>query len=82
MFGFSLMKILFTVGVVALVWIAFKRAGALQDQSKKSERVKRAEEAAQAATESKVKEAEDLVPCKSCGAYIPVGGTCPTCAPN
>ena len=76
-------KLLFTLVAVAVVWVGFKRFG-IKDQSQKSERVRKTEEAAKAATEATVekemKQVEDLRPCPICGAYVSADTTCERCA--
>jgi len=68
MFGFSIMKVLFTIAVVIVVWQGFKwlkRRDELQSQRAQDE-VERESAAARA-------DIEDMVPCPDCGAYIAKG---------
>ncbi len=69
----SLLKILFTVAVVYLVWFLFKyraRIAAAHREVMESKARKRGTPAAQ-----------DLVPCPKCGAYGPAGQPCAACGP-
>ena len=68
MFGFSLMKIVFTIAVVFAVWQAFKYLGRLQD-----EREKRAKVQKRPPESPKSGGVEDMIECKVCGAYVTRG---------
>lgn len=70
MFGFSIMKILFTVAVAVAVWQGFKwlkRRGALADararENRRTESI-RAEDGV-----------EEMAPCPDCGAYVAKGSS-------
>jgi uncharacterized protein len=72
MFGFSLQKLIVLAGIVAAVWYGFKLVGRLQA----------ARDAEAAAGRSSAKrpraahpEAEDMVQCPVCQAYVPARGT-------
>ena len=72
MFGFSLQKLIVLVGVVVAVWYGFKLVTRLQ----------RAREADAALRRNSAKrpgagrgEAEDMVQCPVCQAYVPARGT-------
>ena len=68
MFGFSIMKILFTIAVGVLVWQGFKW---LKRREVVAEaRSKRALNRESMRTNDDV---EELAPCPDCGAFIPVG---------
>jgi uncharacterized protein len=72
MFGFSLQKLIVLAGIVAAVWYGFKLVGRLQ--------VARKAEAAAARSSAKQpkaarSEAEDMVQCPVCQAYVPARGT-------
>jgi uncharacterized protein len=80
MFGFSLQKFLVLVAVIALVWYGFKFIGRLQDQRKaegglgaRAARRPKARGAA-SATEPKAQDAEDMVACPVCQAYVQARG--------
>ncbi len=74
-----MLKILFTVVVVYLVWAAFKYRRRM-DAVQKDLKDLKAREAAQAAdTASRppgTPLAQDLLPCPKCGAYIAQGAVC------
>lgn len=68
MFGFSIMKILFTIAVVVVVWQGFKwlqRRDAVASQRARED----------LARESAKPDAgvEEMVPCPDCGAYVAKG---------
>ncbi len=79
MFGFSLQKLLVLAAVIALVWYGFKFVGRLQDQRKadgglgaRAPRPKRRGGAP--ATEPRAQDAEDMVACPVCQAYVQARG--------
>ncbi len=79
MFGFSLYKLLVLAAVIALVWYGFKFVGRLQDQRKadgglgaRAARPKRRGGAP--ATEPRARDAEDMVACPVCQAYVQAHG--------
>ncbi len=80
MFGFSLQKLLVLAAVIALVWYGFKFVGRLQDQRKADgglgarppRRPKR--RGAAPATEPRAQDAEDMVACPVCQAYVQARG--------
>ena len=80
MFGFSLQKLLVLAAVIALVWYGFKFVGRLQDQRKAdgglgaraARRPKRRGSAP--ATEPRAQDAEDMVACPVCQAYVQARG--------
>jgi hypothetical protein len=80
MFGFSLQKFLVLAAVIALVWYGFKYAGRLQDQRKagggRRGRAARGSKprGGTAAAEPRTPEAEDMVACPVCQAYVQVRG--------
>ena len=69
MFGFSVMKLLFTLAVIIIVWQGFKwlkmRKVVIQERA---EEVLRKDQQSQ--SQSQV---EDMVQCLDCGAYVPQG---------
>ncbi len=80
MFGFSLQKLLVLAAVIALVWYGFKFVGRLQDQRKAdgglgtraARRPKRRGGAS--AAEPRAQDAEDMVACPVCQAYVQARG--------
>ena len=70
----SLLKILFTVAVVYLVWFLFKYRARMAVARRQ---VKDAEARAQRGAPAQPT-AQDLLPCPKCGAYVAAGGAC-TC---
>jgi hypothetical protein len=78
-FGLSLTKILFTVLVIVAIWRAFAYIGRLQAMRQRSlGSTARADGGAPSrprATRSPTATI-DLVPCPSCGAYVPRGEAC------
>ena len=73
MFGFSLQKLLLLAAIIAAVWYGFKFVGRLQNardaQAKPSRRKPRWPGKRRAETKSS--EAEDMVQCPVCQAYVP-----------
>jgi len=67
MFGISALKILFTIAVAIIVWQGFKwlsqRKEVIQERA---EEITRENKQSQAKTQ-----AEDMVECPDCGAYVP-----------
>ncbi len=84
MFGFSLQKLLVLVAVIALVWYGFKFVGRLQDQRKAdgglgaraSRRPQRRDRpsTAEPRAEPSARDAEDMVACPVCQAYVQARG--------
>ncbi len=75
MFGFSLSKLLFTIAVILVVWYGFKILGRVDKQRKA--RLKKAAREGRAATRERadavqdvVPDAEDMVACAACGAFV------------
>ena len=68
MFGFSIMKIFFTIAVVLLVWQGFKWL-----KRRKTVAKVRARETLDRESSSTHHGIEELVPCPDCGAYISKG---------
>jgi uncharacterized protein len=79
MFGISFQKLLVLVAVIAVVWYGFKFIGRLQDR-READRELRASGAGQPKTRgrgaerSAAPEAEDMVECPVCQAYVPARG--------
>ena len=67
MFGFSALKILFTIAVVIIVWQGFKWLN-----QRKQVILERAEKITGENKQSQGQsQAEDMVQCPDCGAYVP-----------
>jgi len=78
MFGFSLTKLVFTILIVVVVWMLFKKLSqAGLDQKGKVSKARGP--AGAGMTESHNEEAEDLVKCSVCGAYMAEGSP-PSCS--
>ena len=81
---FSLIKLLFTIGVIYVVWFAFKyraRIAAahktvMEDKAREARAAARAQAAETAARPPGMPVAQDLVPCPKCGAYVAAGAIC------
>lgn len=76
MFGFSLPKLLFTVVVIALVIYGFKWIGRLQrdrDAALAKRRNAKTEDKS-GGTPAAADEVEDMIKCRTCGAYVPASG--------
>lgn len=76
MFGFSLQKLIVLVGIVAAVWYGFKLLTRLQEARKTDAalRQKSGKRSGAARGESAM-EAEDMVQCPVCQAYIAARST-------
>lgn len=70
----SLVKILFTVAVIYLVWAGFKYRRRVAEVSKRVMEEKARAEGAARGPGTPV--AQDLVPCPRCGSYIAAGTRC------
>ena len=78
MFGFSIQKLLVLAAIIAAVWYGFKFIGRL-DQARKAEakakkRGERGAGATAAARQEPEPQAEDMVLCQVCNAYVPARG--------
>lgn len=79
MFGFSLVKLLFTVAVVIGVWIAFRHVGRLLAAREQRAAVGRRRDGIRPPAPKSGGEPDDsmdLIPCPECGTYILRGATC------
>ncbi len=72
----SLLKLVFTVGVIYLVWFAFKYRARIAAAHRTVMAEKARATAAAASRDPGTPLAQDLVPCPKCGSYIPAGTTC------
>ncbi|MCG8359257.1 MAG: hypothetical protein MI920_27140 [Kiloniellales bacterium] len=80
MFGFSIQKLLVLVAIIAAVWYGFKWIGRL-DQTRKAQAKERVRSAAKERARSAARrdaeteaQAEDMVLCPVCNAYVPARG--------
>ncbi len=77
MFGFSIQKLLFTVAVVLAVWYGFKWVGRMKviREKEAKERLRRDSGGFGGGGASSVSgDAEDMVECALCGAFVPIQG--------
>ncbi len=79
MFGFSLQKLMVLVAVIAAVWYGFKFIGRLQDAREVEPKLRagggRQPKARwRRAKQPAAPEAEDMVECPVCQAYVPARG--------
>lgn len=71
MFGLpSLTKLLVLVGIVLAVWYGFKLVGKL-DAARKLQAKQQARAAKEAKARPAVPDAEEMVACRACQAYVP-----------
>lgn len=74
----SILKVLFTIGVIIVVYLGFKYRWRLNDMSRAAARMAgmdvRAPTSGQGHSGPPV--VQDLVPCRKCGAYVASGITC------
>ncbi len=79
MFGFSLQKLMVLVAVIAAVWYGFKFVGRLQDAREAEQKLRAGGSRQPKARWRRSKqptapEAEDMVECPVCQAYVPARG--------
>ncbi len=78
MFGFSIQKLIFTVAIIAAVWYGFKwvsRMKVKRDEEAR-QRLRRDNEGGAGAPASNPTDAEEMIECKTCGAFVAsVGAT-------
>jgi len=80
MLGFSIQKLLFTVAVVAAVWYGFKWLGRMKRMHDREtrDRLRRESRGGGSApagpSEGAAADAEDMVECAVCGAFVPARG--------
>lgn len=77
MFGFSLTKLLVLVAIVLGVWYGFKLIGRLDAARKQEARLRGREQRrapARGAAAPGPAEAEEMVQCPACKAYVPASG--------
>jgi uncharacterized protein len=79
MFGFSFSKTLFTILAVLVVWYGYRWIGRAQARRQAELEQKMRRETRQASTRgpggtARTAKTEDLIPCETCGAYVPAHG--------
>jgi uncharacterized protein len=76
MFGLSLAKLIVLVGIILVVWYAFKFAARVQEVREAEARRQTTHRRATPRGEERhaSEEVEDMVKCRVCGAYVPVRG--------
>ncbi len=83
MLGFSIQKLLFTVAVVVAVWYGFKWVGRMKQIREKEARDRLRRDAGETsgggsasggASNSSAADAEEMVECTVCGAFVAVRG--------
>lgn len=74
----SILKILFTIGVIVFVYLGFKYRWRLNDMSRAAGRMVGMDVRAPTPGpgRSGPPVVQDLVPCRKCGAYVAAGMTC------
>ena len=72
MFGFSLQKLIVLVAIVVAVWYGFKLVGRLQEARKADAALRQSAAKRPGAART---EAEDMVQCPVCQAYVPARST-------
>ncbi len=70
----SILKILFTLAVIGVVYLGFKYRWRLNDMTRAAARMAGAGKAAPGRSGPPV--VQDLVPCRKCGAYVASGTVC------
>lgn len=76
MFGFSLQKLIVLVGIVAAVWYGFKLVTRLQEARKTDAALRQNTAKRPGAARGDARgEAEDMVQCPVCQAFVPARGT-------
>lgn len=72
----SLLKILFTLAVIWVVFLGFKYRWRLNDMTRAALRMTGANQDKAPQGRSGPLVAQDLVPCRKCGAYVAAGTIC------
>jgi hypothetical protein len=71
----SVLKILFTIGVIIVVYLGFKYRWRLNDMSRAAARMA-GMDTKPTPGRSGPPAVQDLVPCRKCGAYVAAGTVC------
>ncbi len=72
----SILKILFTIGVIIVVYLGFKYRWRLTDMSRAAARMAGADVRAPGPPRAGPPVVHDLVRCRKCGAYVAAGIVC------
>lgn len=75
----SILKILFTIGVILVVYLGFKYRWRLNDMTRAAARmagVAPKDGQGGSAPSSGPPAVQDLIPCRKCGAYVAAGTAC------
>lgn len=73
----GILKILFTLTVILVVYLGFKYRWRMNDMSRAMARMAGVKvNPPTQPTRSGVPAAQELVPCRRCGAYVPAGSSC------
>ncbi|MBX7200167.1 MAG: hypothetical protein K1X51_12435 [Rhodospirillaceae bacterium] len=71
-----MLKLLFTIGLVYVVWFSFKNWARIQSAYKEVQDEKARQAGAHVKPKSRQPVVQDLVPCPKCGAYVAAGTAC------
>lgn len=71
----SILKILFTIGVIVVVYLGFKYRWRLTDMGRAAARMAGVDPKP-SPDRSGLPAVQDLVPCRKCGAYVAAGAQC------
>ena len=71
-----MLKLIFTIGVVYVIWFGFKHWTRISAAYKEVQDEKAREQGAPIRPKSRQQAVQDLVPCPKCGAYVAAGLAC------
>lgn len=71
-----MLKLIFTIAVVYVVWFAFKYRARITAAYKEVQDEKAREAGAEIKSKPRQPVVQDLVPCPKCGSYVAAGATC------
>lgn len=71
-----MLKLIFTIGVVYVIWFSFKNWARIQSAYKEVQDEKAREAGANIKSKPRQPVVQDLVPCPKCGAYVAAGTAC------
>ena len=71
-----MLKLLFTIGLVYVVWFSFKNWARIQNAYKEVQDEKARQAGVAPKPKSRQPVVQDLVPCPKCGAYVAAGTAC------
>jgi len=75
MLGFSITKLLFTIGAIVVIWYGFKWVGRMQQQRERSVDAKQKKTRKAAKSTEPADAIEDMVACSTCGDFVAAKGT-------